>query len=235
MSAKKRINPSRSIGSRPTSGMVPPPPRTRRSPAFIAIAVAAVVGLLGIVAVVATSSKSKTEDSVASAVVETAPVKATGTPLAEMADAGPDPSIGATAPRLDGSTFARADMSIIPGSGPLVIMFIAHWCPHCQREVPLVAAWANGGTHNGVPIRAIATATSKDNPNYPPSAWLTKENFTVPTMVDDEIGTAAKAYGLTSFPYFVALNGSGKVVARMAGEITEEQFNQLTSQAKAAQ
>ena len=36
--------------------------------------------------------------------------------------------------------------------------------------------------------------------------------------MDDGAGRIAQAYGLTSFPYYVAVNGSGEVQGRLAGE-----------------
>jgi hypothetical protein len=39
-------------------------------------------------------------------------------------------------------------------------------------------------------------------------------------MVDTASGTAGKAYGLTSYPYFVLVDASGKVVGRASGEVS---------------
>lgn len=213
-----------------------------KSPLTIAVAVAAVVGLLAITAVIATSSKSGNStvtgsdrpaaDAAASLTIETAAVKVTGTALAAAPQNGADTGIGTTAPRLDGQTFDSSAVSIAPGSGPMVVVFVAHWCPHCQREVPLLAKWAVGGTSNNVAVRAVSTSVSSNRPNYPPSDWLSRENFTIPTMVDSDASTAAEAYGLTAFPYFVAVDAKGKVVNRTSGEITEAQFVQLLNSAK---
>ena len=48
-------------------------------------------------------------------------------------------------------------------------------------------------------------------------------------MADSASGTAANAYGLPAFPYFVALDSSGKVVGRTSGEITTDQFAKLAT------
>ena len=39
------------------------------------------------------------------------------------------------------------------------------------------------------------------------------------------------AFGLSAFPYFVAVDGSGKVVARTSGEISTGQFAELAQSA----
>ena len=48
-------------------------------------------------------------------------------------------------------------------------------------------------------------------------------------MADADDGKAATAFGLNAFPYFVAVDGSGKVVARTTGEITTAEFADLAT------
>ena len=50
-------------------------------------------------------------------------------------------------------------------------------------------------------------------------------------MADSADTKAASAFGLTAFPYFVAVDGSGKVVARTTGEITTDEFADLAAKA----
>jgi len=104
---------------------------------------------------------------------------------------------------------------------PKAIIFLAHWCPHCQREVPLIQAWLDrGGGPEDVDLYSVATAIDPARPNYPPGAWLEREGWSVPVLVDDAHDTAATAYGLTGYPFFVFVDARGDVVARAAGELT---------------
>ncbi len=48
---------------------------------------------------------------------------------------------------------------------------------------------------------------------------MKREHWPFPVMVDSEQQTAAIAYGLPSYPYFVFANAEGKVVGRTTGEI----------------
>lgn len=50
-------------------------------------------------------------------------------------------------------------------------------------------------------------------------------------LADSEATAAARSLGLTSFPYFVAVRADGTVAERAAGEITDEQFDQLVDAA----
>jgi thiol-disulfide isomerase/thioredoxin len=64
-----------------------------------------------------------------------------------------------------------------------VVVFVAHWCPHCQAEVPRIVALAKAGKVS-VPIVGVATGTDASAPNYPPSAWLQREGWPYPVLVD---------------------------------------------------
>lgn len=211
-----------------------PAPQSRRT-LLIALAAAALVIGLGIVAVVATKSDSDSAsvEEITATSVEMGTVTSTGDALPAMPDGGAsDPAVGKTAPTLVGSTFDGSSLSITPGVRPTLVMFVAHWCPHCQREVPQVVKWLAAGAADGVDLRVVSTGTDAKLPNYPPSAWLAGEGLDVPTMVDSEMTDGATAYGLTSFPFFVAVDAKGTVTKRMSGELSEEQFTSLVAGAK---
>ncbi len=212
-----------------------PAPKSRRT-LIVAVVSAVLVVALGVVAVVATRKDSSSSDptDVSAVSIETGDVTVTGAELVRPPDAPAiDPAIGAKAPALNGLGFDGSPVSITPGERPTIVMFVAHWCPHCQREVPQVVKWLAAGVAKGVDMKAVATSTDAKLPNYPPSSWLAGEGFTVPTLVDSTESTAASAYGLDAFPYFVAVDAKGYVTKRMAGELTEAQFTDLVAAAKA--
>ena len=196
-----------------------------------------VVGIAVVLALVAVLLRSGTDgsasDTTAEGSVEIGSVRIEGQTLVPHVEGPSDAGTGARAPQLVGTGFDGQPLSIAPGTEPMVVVFVAHWCPHCQAEVPLLAAWASGGVRNGVAVRAVSTSTTSERPNYPPSAWLAREGFTIPTLADDAKSSAASAYGLTSFPYFVAMDAKGNVVARVSGELTEAQFDDLVAKTKA--
>ena len=64
---------------------------------------------------------------------------------------------------------------------------------------------------DGIDVTAVATGTNADAANYPPSAWLKREDWPFPVMADSADGTAANAYGLSAYPYFVLVDADGKV------------------------
>lgn len=129
-----------------------------------------------------------------------------------------DPALGMTIPEVSSLDMDGNPASIENDGAPKMILFLAHWCVHCQREVPVLQSWINeNGVPAGVDLVSVATSISEIRPNYPPDAWLRREGWTPRVVVDDEAGRISSAFGLTSFPYYVLVDGSGNVVRRLAG------------------
>lgn len=142
-----------------------------------------------------------------------------GASLPTFAGANGDPAIGMPAPEVHGSSFDGAPVAIAKDGRPKVVLFVAHWCPHCQREVPLVQAWVDSGAvPEGVDLISVATSIDPARPNYPPDAWFQREGWTVPVIVDPT-NSVANAYGLNAFPYWVFIGPDGTVRARTVGEL----------------
>ena len=123
-------------------------------------------------------------------------------------------------------------MDLVRDGKAKLVVFVAHWCPHCQREVPVLSQYlASNDLPPSVELLAVATGTNPDRPNYPPSLWLEREGWPAPVLADDTEGTVAQRFGLPSYPYFVAIDADGKVVARTTGEISTDTFVDLARQA----
>ena len=91
--------------------------------------------------------------------------------------------------------------------------------PALPGELPRLVTLANSGALDGIDVYAVATGTSADSPNYPPSAWLKREHWPFPAMADSDRTAAANAFGLSSYPYLVFVDAHGKVVGRASGEL----------------
>jgi thiol-disulfide isomerase/thioredoxin len=157
------------------------------------------------------------------------PATVSGGALAPFQPEGSDPVVGQQAPALSGVDFDGEPVSVTADGRPKMLLFLSHSCPHCQREVPVVQEWVDGGRlPSGVDLVAVASNIDPQMPNYPPDAWLEREGWTSPVL-SDPTNTAANAFGLTAFPYFVMLDGDGKVVARMVGELPPDALDQVAA------
>jgi cytochrome c biogenesis protein CcmG, thiol:disulfide interchange protein DsbE len=216
---------------------------TRSRTPFVLAIVVAVVGLAALIAVVVT--RDDDDDDTASTVPPPATGASAGTvdpaaasvtvegePLAPL-EGGDDPAVGLPAPTLRGTDYSGADVDIAPGTGgPMVIVFLAHWCPHCNDEIPVLLEWRDSGEIPAeLQVFGVSTAVSDERPNYPPGEWLRDKGWEWPVLADDAQLTAANTYGLTAFPFFVVVDADGNVTARGSGEIPIEELDALVDEA----
>lgn len=228
--------PGRQSSNRPAPGTDADRPRRLSTPVKGAVVVLAGLAVAALVIAVTSGTNSNDDDDTDVGVTQTAPVEVIGDPLPRFEGSQPDPAAGITAPRVLASGFDGAKHSIQPGDGRAkVIAFFAHWCPHCQRELPRLTAWlAENELPAGVDLVAVNTAVADDRPNYPPSAWFENENWPLPVLRDSPTTEIAEAYGLYSFPYMVVLDGTGAVVLRVSGELSTPQWEALLATAAAS-
>jgi len=198
------------------------------------VIVAGVVVLIiaaALIAVLATGGSDDSGDSSASGdsgaeIEQTRPVEVTGEALAPFEDPAADPAVGQASPVVNGQGFDGTAMTIGgAGDKPTLLVFLAHWCPHCNREVPEVIKLNDaGGIPADLDVVGISTAVASDRPNYPPSEWIVDKGWPFPTMADSENSEALSAFGGTGFPLLVMVDSDGTVLARQSGESTADEL-----------
>jgi len=192
---------------------------------YIGAGIAVLIGI----AVIAFIGSSGGSDSSADGLQQFGDITVNGDALAPYSDGADDSAIGMMAPEVIGEGFTGNPVTT-KTDAPQMIVFLAHWCPHCQREVPLLVEWErNGEVPAGLEVMAVATATNPTNPNFPPSEWLTREQFPAlwPVLVDDGANSAGNAFGVSGYPFFVLTDAEGKVVFRGSGEISKEELTSI--------
>ena len=211
----------------------PPPPRKKTLWLFGGIG-ALIVIALGIAVWSASGNDTVTQGSGGTA-AEVQPVTVVGTPLPPPPESGVDTAIGLQAPTLKGFTFDGSPIDITPGGGRAkMVVFLAHWCPHCNREIPVILRWAaTGGVPANLDIVGVSTAVSAQRDNYPPSKWIVDKQWTYPVMADSANNDAAAAYGVAAVPTFSIIGPDGTVKLRSSGELAETQLDGLVASALA--
>ena len=167
------------------------------------------------------------------AMTETAPVDVAGGPLTPIpADGSNDASVGAPAPTASGVNFEDEAVDLLNEDGGTILVFLAHWCPHCQAEVPRIVEHLGGSLPEDVELVGVPTSTDPTQGNYPPSAWLEAEDWPFDVLVDSEDNELAQAYGVQSFPAFVAVGPDGNVQLRGSGELSTAGLDALVEAAQ---
>ena len=212
---------------RPQSGPAWKKEDDRRGLPVVPIVLGVIV-LIAVIAIVASSVSQDDAGTSTEGLEQVGPVAVEGATLPQLPESGDDPAVGALAPTLEGRSFDGSAVTIGADGRPKLVVFLAHWCPHCQAEVPKLVDWFGA---NGVPadvdVYGVATSTDEARPNFPPSAWLEREGWDRPTLADSADGTAAQAFGLSAFPFFVGLDRDNQVVVRGSGELSDDQWESL--------
>ena len=138
----------------------------------------------------------------------------TGDLLPEFAGENDDNiALGLAAPIFSAPNENSEIVSLEKNGNAKALLFLAHWCGYCQKEVPVVQGFIDSaGVPPGVDVIAIATSIDRGRENYPPQKWLADEGWSETQLyeLDREIGNA---YGLSAFPYWVFLDKDLNVVA----------------------
>lgn len=112
---------------------------------------------------------------------------------------------------------------------PTVLSIWASWCPHCQKELPIlsevVAKFPN--------VKLVTLVTSIGaHPGPTPNGYLADHGLTFPAAIDDARGTLAQALGVLGFPTLYFVDSDGKVTFAQDGEVPagvlQEQLSKLS-------
>ena len=133
-------------------------------------------------------------------------------------------------PDIEGISISGEPFKIQNDGRKKIILFLAHWCPHCQVEVRMFEAWGKTrGIPNDFDIYTIATANNSSQENYPPETWLNEAGWKFPTIIDTDSDNIAKIFGVTSFPYWVLVDSDNKILTRLSGTFQEEEIDVIVS------
>lgn len=202
-----------------------PPPRW----AVSALLILALTACTGADAEVASSPTAASPSSAPSWRAEPAEaaVEVAGEALAVLEDPAADAAVGVEIPTVTGVDVDGAPIVIGPTDGPMAIMVVAHWCPHCQAEVALLSDHLRvNGLPDDVRVVAISSAIDATRGNFPSAQWLADAEWPVDTLIDDEDSTALRAFGIAAFPSLVLVDEAGAVTLRVTGSLDGPTFEQ---------
>lgn len=201
------------------------PRRTAVTPARAAIPLRWVLVSAVVLVVLAAAVTYLVTSGTAATGEPAARIAISGAALPALPAEGGDPAVGQQLPTLTGTSPSGEPVVIGPSGAPQVVAVMAHWCNHCQAEVPRIVDWLRTNDWpNGATLTTLSTAIDAARPNYPPSTWLAREGWTAPVLTDDAASSGLAALGIPSFPGFVFVNSDGTVAGRAVGELPMHQL-----------
>ena len=142
----------------------------------------------------------------------------------------PDSAVGTSLASFRAQTNLGDTIQFEADGTARIFGFFAHWCPHCQAELPMITEWlGQDPLPDGVEFVGVSIAVNEAADNYPPSDWFEREQFPGPVIVDDASASLQSIFGVSGYPFWVAVDGSGVVQERAVGPITENQLNNFVS------
>ncbi len=179
------------------------------------------VGVLAFVGVVAFLSANETSD-VPSLDEVAGPVQIEGTPIPVPypdEPGAPDPAVGLPSPVI--TTLDYDDETVVLGAPgrAQVLVFLAHWCPVCDQELPTLRdVVAAGAVPDEVDLVFVTSGLDPGRPNWPPKRWLEDAGLGGVLTVRDDVGDPImRSYGLRAYPAWAVIDAEGTVVARRQG------------------
>lgn len=161
-----------------------------------------------------------------------------GEPLPTLVAGEPDVAIGLKAPLVVSEDLDGDRVVMGGGGGPndtaKLVVFVAHWCPTCQAEVPeLAERLAETPLPEGVEVIAVSTFEDASRDNHPPSDWFASVDWPASVLVDTDNADIAAAFGVSSVPGWVVLDNRNTVVTRAVGGLDITQIDALIGAAAA--
>lgn len=147
----------------------------------------------------------------------------------------PDAALGMVLGDVAGvEYYTETEMTIDPADGTARAWLVwAHWCPHCQRELPPLSDWytENADAYPNVELLSITSSIdpARGNPLEP---YLDELQLPFPTIVDPDLALAEQ-FGLSAYPFWVFTAGDGTTLLRIAGFLEIEQVEEIFGQLEA--
>lgn len=194
------------------------------------------VAVLAFVAVVAALSAGETSDRPALSDVA-GKVTVQGQQVVAPFPSQPgatDPAAGSVSPVITALDYDDNPVAIGQPGQAQVLVLLAHWCPVCDQELPLLLDTVNSGLiPENVELILVTTGLDPLRPNWPPRTWLTDAGLgKVTTVRDDATSSLMRAYGLNAYPAWVAIDQEGFIVTRHQGLLSSAGVAQLLAAAQ---
>jgi peroxiredoxin len=105
---------------------------------------------------------------------------------------------------------AQVSLSRFIGKKPVLLIFWATWCPHCNESVPAINTMhSEPPTRDTLAILALDYMESRQKVG----AFISSKKVAFPVLLDSS-GSVARKYGVVGIPTYILIDRDGKVAYR---------------------
>ncbi|HET7271852.1 MAG TPA: TlpA disulfide reductase family protein [Rubrobacter sp.] len=133
--------------------------------------------------------------------------------------------VGKKVPSFTAKTVDGGSVSLGDGESPAtMLVFFATWCPHCQKEAPVISDLES--QYDGLKVVMIGI-DGQDNPGKVRD-FVQKYDIGSPAVYEPSLG---QKYGVSGYPTVYVLDGSDEVVGAHSGEAPRDVYEGWIEQA----
>ena len=123
----------------------------------------------------------------------------------------------------------RASIQVGQGGAPKLLDFFATWCPDCQEEVPVLAAYQHEAVRHHLPRVLGVDLRLSESSTAAVQQYVIHTRLPYPVALDTT-GAIAAAYGVSGIPTEVLVSSSGHILWYHQGLIGEAALRQAVQQ-----
>lgn len=116
---------------------------------------------------------------------------------------------------------------------PVAVIFWASWCPHCEKEMPLMQSMYEQYGDQGLAVIGVNVPGLGGDTKDKAQAFVAEKGITFPVLFD-EGGRVYQEYRVSGVPNLIFIDREGVVVSNYPGameaELLEEQIRQLVEE-----
>jgi len=139
-------------------------------------------------------------------------------------DPASDPARGKPAPII------TTNQNVWPAEDKYTVMFsIAHWCPHCDDELPNIIDAAQSASDD-VEVVLVSSAEDKTADNFPGDEWIRSKGWEGVVIDDTPTSAVLQSFGSNSFPFAMVVGPDGNVISRTVGSLDSATIEMMMQQ-----
>lgn len=134
-------------------------------------------------------------------------------------------AVGSQAPDLKWTAGGQSGSFAGERGHPVLVAYVATWCPHCQAEVAVLNKINQRYAGQGLKVMGVSASTMGMDGRSRASLgdlerFVREHNATYPHYFDGAL-VGAQRYGVRSFPTIYLIDGNGTIRFAQSGEVPE--------------